>query len=109
MTDPAGTATPLPLGHWTPAGEASSDAPDSEAATFAAALGNLRSPVVVVRTDRGFAVAPGGSVTLGPAGSHPPLAQPVAAFLPSLPPEQLGDPTFRRDHALKYAYMTGAM
>jgi PfaD family protein len=31
------------------------------------------------------------------------------AYLPPLPPEQLGDPTFREDHALKYPYMTGAM
>ena len=34
---------------------------------------------------------------------------PVAAYLPPLAPEQLGDPAFLRDHGLKYPYMTGAM
>jgi PfaD family protein len=101
MTDPAGTASPLPLGYWTPAG----DAPSEDSVAFAAALGNLRSPVVVVRSDRGFALAPGGTATLGGTSGR----LPVVAFLPPLPPERLGDPTFLRDHALKYPYVTGAM
>jgi PfaD family protein len=108
MTHPAGTAAPFaPLGFWIPDGPAPSDEPGA----FRAALGDLRSPVVVVRTDAGFAVAPGGRVTLGgTSGSvSPPLAQPVAGFLPPLPPEQLGDPTFLREHRLRYPYMTGAM
>ena len=33
----------------------------------------------------------------------------MAAYLPPLTPEQLGDPQFLRDHGLKYPYMTGAM
>ncbi|HJZ58212.1 MAG TPA: PfaD family polyunsaturated fatty acid/polyketide biosynthesis protein, partial [Gemmataceae bacterium] len=102
MTDPAGTDSALPLGHWTPAGQTPSEDP----AAFAAAIGNLRSPVVVVRTKGGFAVAPGGTVTLGGSSAG---SLPVAAYLPPLPPEQLGDPAFRREHGLKYPYMTGAM
>ena len=110
MTHPAGiAASPFaPLGQWTPDGRAPSDDP----AAVRAALGNLRSPVVIVPTGDGYAVADGGTVTFGqPAGSHPPLANtlPVAAYLPPLPPEYLGDRAFREDHALKYAYMTGAM
>jgi PfaD family protein len=31
------------------------------------------------------------------------------AFAPALPPENLGDPSFRADHGLKYAYVAGAM
>src|SRR5438445_7481350 len=31
------------------------------------------------------------------------------ATAPALPPEQLGDPSFRADHGLKYAYVAGAM
>jgi PfaD family protein len=31
------------------------------------------------------------------------------AFVPVLPPENLGDPSFRADHGLKYAYLAGAM
>ena len=57
----------------------------------------------------GPAVASGGTVTLAGHGARPSQSLPVAAYLPPLHPEQLGDPTFREDHALKYAYMTGAM
>ena len=31
------------------------------------------------------------------------------AVVPALPPENLGDPSFRADHGLKYAYVAGAM
>src|SRR5439155_20926343 len=48
----------------------------------------------------------GGIVTLGSPGHGD---YPVAAYLPPLAPEQLGDATFRSDHGLKFAYMTGAM
>ncbi len=109
MTHPAGTVAspPDPLGQWVPAEGTPSEDPEA----FRAAVGNLRSPVVVVRSAHGFAIAPGGTVTLGVTGGSTPPAKalPVVAYLPPLPPEQLGDPTFRDDHALKYPYMTGAM
>lgn len=69
------------------------------------AIGTLNEPVILIRTDDGFAHARGGSATLGKAQDGLPLA----AYLPSLPPEQLGDPRFRETHGLKLAYMTGAM
>lgn len=75
--------------------------------TIRHAIGSLRKPVVVIRTDDGLAVANGGTVTLGPSPSKE--VQPVAAYLPPLTPEMLGDPAFRSAHGLKYAYMTGAM
>jgi hypothetical protein len=101
MTHPAGSPTrPPALGHWAPGGEPPSASPEA----FREALGDLRSPVVVVRDGDGFAVARGGSVALGAGGG-----QEVAAYLPPLPPEQLGDPTFAREHGLRYPYMTGAM
>src|SRR5262245_35137108 len=104
MTHPAGTAvTPFtPLGFWVPDGHTPSDEP----AAFRAALGDLRSPVVVVRTNAGFAVASGESLTLGKNAVG---GLPVVAYLPPLPPEQLGDPAFLRDNGLRYPYMTGAM
>jgi trans-AT polyketide synthase/acyltransferase/oxidoreductase domain-containing protein len=111
MSPPAGIADrPLvSLGSWASDGRAPAEGPDA----FRAAVGDLRTPVVVVRTGRGFAIASGGNVTLGTdsGGSRPPLANavPVAAYLPPLAPDQLGDPSFLRDHRLKYPYMTGAM
>ena len=103
MTHPAGTAASpfVPLGRWVPDGRP----PAGGADAFRAALGDLRTPVVVVRSGDGFAVAPGGAVTLGAGGGE----FPVAAYLPPLGADHLGDPTFRADHGLKYAYMTGAM
>ncbi len=104
MTHSAGTdGSPPALGHWLPNGTSLTDTPDA----FRAAIGDLRAPVVVVRTDTGPSVAKGGSVSLGtPAGQG---AQPVAAYLPPLPAQQLGDPEFLREQGLRYPYMTGAM
>src|SRR5262245_57975554 len=38
-----------------------------------------------------------------------PLSLGPDLFVPPLPPSSLGDPTFRRDHGLRYAYLAGAM
>lgn len=42
----------------------------------------------------------GGALTLDPAG---------ALVVPPVLPTNLGDPTFRREHGLRYAYVSGAM
>ena len=91
-----------PLGRWLPDGGTPAEGPE----IFRAAIGELRAPVAVVQTERGPAVARGGSVQLGGSASG---GVPLNAYLPPLTPEQLGDPTFRNDHGLKYPYMTGAM
>ena len=105
MTHPSGTTLNPMLQHgfWAADGATVAESP----ADFADAIGDLRAPVAVVRTNGGFAVARGGTVTFGkpPAGKH----DEVAAYLPPLPPEQLGDPTFLQDHAIRYPYLTGAM
>jgi PfaD family protein len=104
MIHPAGTnGSPPVLGHWLPNGAAPTDAPDA----FRSAIGDLRAPVVVVHTDRGFAVARGGFVALGAAADKE--GKSVAAYLPPLPAQQLGDPEFLKEHGVRYAYMTGAM
>ncbi len=109
MTHSAGShPPPRPLGHWLAQGEPPASAPEA----FRAAIGQLRRPVVVVRVGDTFGLAAGGSITLpvdALAGPAPAGAYDVAAYLPPLPAEQLGDPTFRRDHGLRFAYMTGAM
>ncbi|MFH2000161.1 MAG: PfaD family polyunsaturated fatty acid/polyketide biosynthesis protein [Planctomycetota bacterium] len=33
----------------------------------------------------------------------------IRGYVPALPPERLGDPSFRRDHHLRFAYYAGAM
>src|SRR4051812_27962171 len=102
MTHPAATdGSPPALGHWLPNGEPPTDAPDA----FRAAVGDLRTPVVVVHTNSGVAVAKGGFVVLGTASDKD--GKPVAAYLPPLPAERLGDPTFLQEYAVRYPYMTG--
>jgi trans-AT polyketide synthase/acyltransferase/oxidoreductase domain-containing protein len=98
MTHPAGTTAPTsaPFGYWTAAGP-----PLDSPAAFRDAIADLRSPVVVVRTATGFAVARDGSISTS--------GLPVVAYLAPLPPDRLGDPTFVADHGLNYPYMTGAM
>src|SRR5262245_32501163 len=106
MTQPARIAAPphAPFGYWVPPATA---APPDSPAEFRAALAELRAPVAVVRTERGYALARGGFIGIGVASTRE--ARPVVAYLPPLTPAQLGDPDFLRDHRLKYAYMTGAM
>jgi PfaD family protein len=104
MTHSAGTpVSPPALGHWLPNGAPSTDTPES----FREAIGNLRAPVVVVHQNGGYAVAHGGFVALGTVADQ--NTKPVAAFLPPLPAQQLGDPAFLQEHGIRYAYMTGAM
>ncbi len=92
------------LGWWRPdiAG------PTAEPLDMRQLLGDLHSAAVVVHTPDGFAVAPGGSAQLGgpePDGD----CYPIAAYLPPLPPESLGDTAFCKAHGVKYPYVTGAM
>jgi PfaD family protein len=99
MNHPARTAaTAAPFGYWAPDGP-----PLDSPADFRDAIANLHSPVVVVRTETGLAVARSGSLAASANGL------PVVAYLPPLSPAELGDPTFVADHGLKYPYMTGAM
>ena len=69
------------------------------------ALNDLSRPVVVLDGEDGF--------SLGSCGQLAPEAttggSPVRAYLPPLPPGQLGDSSFRRSHGLRYNYVSGAM
>lgn len=76
---------------------------------MAEVLADLRSPIAVVRTPAGDAVARGGAATLGTATPDGPDFYPLIAYLPPLTPDRLGDFGFTSDHGLRYPYMTGAM
>ncbi len=110
MSHPAGNPLPshAPFGFWLPAGPGGLC---DSAEDFRTAIEDLRSPVRVVRTEQGLALARDGegTHTFDRPEGHSSPAWPVVAYLPPLLPEQLGDPAFLNDHALKYAYMTGAM
>ncbi len=108
MTQPARTFAPFPapFGYWVPPGSA---ALLDSLSDFREAFARLGRAVMVVRAEHGLALGSGGSITLTPDSSPPPSALPVAAYLPPLLPESLGDPTFLRDHGLRYPYLCGAM
>ncbi|MFK7807043.1 MAG: PfaD family polyunsaturated fatty acid/polyketide biosynthesis protein [Saprospiraceae bacterium] len=67
-------------------------------------LNNTEAPCYVMKDFRGrIGVANGGELVSSGRGLQ------VLAMMPPMTAEQLGDPTFRTDYNLKYAYKTGAM
>lgn len=96
MTARAGSfdESPAPLGWWHSSADADSGA---------AALGNLRAAVGVVRT------GDGPVARVGHFAGESPESFPLLAFLPALPPDRIGDAGFLADHGLASPYMTGAM
>ena len=76
--------------------------------SLARSLGKLGKAYGVLEREGSFALTPD---SLSEAGIQP-LNDPGtrwAGFLPPLPLNHLGDPGFRADHRLRYAYMAGAM
>ncbi len=76
------------------------------------ALRDVRRAVWIVRTPEGPALADGGTVsteTLTRGSADTTDLLPVAAVAPPLHPQDLGDPGFRADLGLRYAYVAGAM
>jgi PfaD family protein len=93
-----------PLGWWradpTPA------ATDLNA--FRDRIGDIRTPVAIVRMSAGVGAAPGGMTRLGSPSPGPDWL-PLLAYLTPLTPDRLGDPSFLADYGLRFPYMTGAM
>src|SRR5689334_3768418 len=69
-------------------------------ATILEAVRSLHRPVHLREDNGRFALGPDGN---GRA------AGPRSAYVPPCRLEDLGDPTFRADHRLRYAYLAGAM
>jgi trans-AT polyketide synthase/acyltransferase/oxidoreductase domain-containing protein len=98
------------LGYWTPDGTAPATGVDS----LQRAFDRLDQPFYLLHTAEGLAVGEGGIGTLDSASINGHDAQstdrfPMAAYIPALPIERLGDPSFISDFKLKYAYVAGAM
>ena len=93
-----------PAGWW----RADGTPPATQSEAIRTLVADLKRPLAVVRTPAGLGAAPGGTAHFGgtPAGSD---WLPLAAYLPPLPPDRLGDPAFLAAYNLKYPYMTGAM
>jgi PfaD family protein len=93
-----------PIGWWTP----ETNPPTTDPNAIRDAVHDTARPLIFVASPDGPALAEGGTATLG---NDPPIgdASPITAVIPAVRPEQLGDPTFRADHRLRFAYLAGAM
>ncbi len=92
-------------GWWLP-GETS---PETGGEALRSAIFDVMKPMVVVSSDGHPAVATGGRTMLCDAGPRDAAALPLIAYVPPLHPAALGDPDFRRENGLAYAYVAGAM
>ena len=72
------------------------------------AIREVSRPLLIVRTPRGPGLAFGGIATTGSMDQGS-LSYPIVGMVPPARPEMLGDESFRRDHGLKHAYVSGAM
>ncbi len=77
-------------------------------ASLARALGRLSRPLLVLEQGGRIAFAPGAPLNLRSETADS-AAYRFAGYLPAMPLESLGDPSFCRDHHLRYAYLAGAM
>ncbi len=75
---------------------------------LAAAVRDLIAPLLIVNTSQGLGLARGGVATLGAVEADS-QSFPITGVVAPVQPEQLGDPTFRRDHGLRFNYVSGAM
>ena len=91
-----------PLGSWSASG--GSLAIDS--ASVAEAVSDLESPLMIVNTVQGLALARGGQAQFG---ALLPQSYPILGVVPPVRVEMLGDATFRADHGLRFNYVSGAM
>ena len=92
------------LGAWSSTGGALA----LDAASISESLHDIAAPLMIVNTTQGLALGRGGSGQIGtpPSDSHP---FPLVGFVPPASTARLGDESFRADHGLRYAYVSGAM
>lgn len=98
------TSTQNLLGAWSSTGGTLA----LDAAAVSEALHDIATPLMIVNTTQGLALGRGGLGQIGvsPSNSHP---YPLVGIVPQSSTEQLGDESFRADHGLRYAYVSGAM
>jgi trans-AT polyketide synthase/acyltransferase/oxidoreductase domain-containing protein len=99
------TSAAAVLGWW----RANGTPPSAGVVALSEAVERVGDPLYLLtgETDR-WIVGTGGDARLGgERGADGEV--PIAAYLAALRPENLGDPSFCRDHGLRYAYMAGAM
>jgi PfaD family protein len=74
-----------------------------------AVLRKVTQPLYLVDLDGQPAVGRGGRAIIGHKIPQTSEGFPLLAYLPPLHPRNLGDPSFKRTHNLRYPYIVGAM
>lgn len=92
------------LNWWSPSGSSENDG----VRLLTSRLGKLEEAFWVLERNGCFALTP-GSLSEGGVQPFDDARTRYAGFLPALPMQHLGDPGFRADHRLRYAYVAGAM
>ena len=93
------------LGWWQPAEKQ----PTPGMHSLKEALRRVNHPLFMVDLNGETAVCSEGTATLGPSRPSGAHVLPLLGYAPALHPANLGDPRFKRDHNLRYAYVAGAM
>ncbi len=96
---------PANRGYWQP----DNQLPRTGDAAMGEALHHLYRPMMVVDVDGQIGVAHNGVAVWGTPGQPISNGYPLLAWSPALPLESLGNPGFKADHGLRYAYVCGAM
>ncbi|MGD8448443.1 MAG: PfaD family polyunsaturated fatty acid/polyketide biosynthesis protein [Desulfobacterales bacterium] len=73
------------------------------------AILRMTQPVHLLKLDGQLAIGRGGTITIGKKIPKQPKVFPLYAYVPPLPPENLGDPLFKKTYHLRFAYIAGAM
>jgi len=99
---------PSSIGCWLSLDESE---PDENRYALEAALLKVQKALFVVEKDGQTAVSHGGQAILqGASPAEPPQGSfPLRAYVPPLPPAELGSRLFRGRYGLRYAYVMGAM
>lgn len=92
------------LNWWSPSGSSE----NGGVRLLTSRLGKLEEAFWVLERNGCFALTPGSLSEGGVQPFDDPRTR-YAGFLPPLPMQHLGDPGFRADHRLRYAYVAGAM
>ena len=100
---------PQSAGHWI---SPENEAPEEGYYAFETALQRVQKPVFIVEHDNHLAVSNRGQalITSSSDTTNASLKRyPLRAFVPPLPPSELGSRLFRKRYGLSYAYVMGAM
>lgn len=76
---------------------------------LAGPLHNVLSPLAVFKKNGKLFAGTDGTAIIGEHDFNHENAYPLLGYIPALPPENLGDPEFKKKHNLRYAYVMGAM